>query len=218
MQALLESLFGLFFVIASLFLGYSMFNKSNANMTKIYAPISFVLGIGVGLFLIIRSITIWVKGTLEIGMLLGVSQLLSEIAMTAFVFALFYLVTTRYKVNRNTLNYTVYALLALRIILLLLPQNLWFALERNWALVVFRILLLVLVGGLNIMLNYVFLQKYNDPTYSKFYILVAIFLVCYVLYEVLLYKPYITLLIILSILPIEYMLYTDFQHYVRKKR
>lgn len=127
MQAIMETLFDAVYLITVITLGIIMITKSKERKEyKLFGIMAVILGCGDAFHLIPRAYSLCTDGLAAHTAALGVGKLITSITMTIFYLILFEIWKMRYhKADTKSLNFAMYGLALIRIILCLLPQNKW---------------------------------------------------------------------------------------------
>lgn len=156
MQAIMESVFDIAYLITVITLGVLLLRSSNHRKDiLLFGMMALVLGVGDAFHLIPRVYALNTTGVEANAALLGIGKLITSVTMTAFYVLLYHIWRTRYDVQqRNWLTAVVYALAALRVALCMFPQNAWtsanapleWGIYRNIPFAALGILIIVLFG------------------------------------------------------------------------
>ena len=127
MQAIMETLFDIAYLVTVITLGVLMIRKSKGNRQyTLFGWMAVILGSGDAFHLVPRAYALNTVGLANLTGPLGVGKLVTSITMTVFYVILYHVWRERYGVKGKTaLTAGVYTLAALRIALCLFPQNEW---------------------------------------------------------------------------------------------
>lgn len=127
MQAIMESVFDIAYLITVIALGMKLVRSANQRKEiLLFGIMALVLGIGDAFHLIPRVYALSTTGPEANAALLGIGKLITSITMTAFYVLLYHIARIRYNIQgKRWVNTIVYALAALRVALCLFPQNAW---------------------------------------------------------------------------------------------
>ena len=173
MRATMESLFYvIYFLFVTFFGTYLLINKKK-NVSFLYIGLAFLLlGLGDLFHLVPRSIGLF-SNTLDnpsdtLALWLGLGKFITSITMTFFYLLLYYFIYKRTDNKRKLyIDIIVYALIGIRIILCLLPQNKWFTNEFTLWIAIVRNIPFTILGIIIILLAFKYLRsvKYYKLAY-----------------------------------------------------
>lgn len=156
MQAIMESVFDIAYLITVITLGILLLRSSNHRKDiLLFGMMALVLGVGDAFHLIPRVYALNTTGVEANAALLGIGKLITSVTMTAFYVLLYHIWRKRYDVQRrNWLTAVVYVLAIVRVALCLFPQNAWtsanapleWGIYRNIPFAALGILIIVLFG------------------------------------------------------------------------
>lgn len=137
-QALMETIFDVFYLVGVMVAGITMFRKGGANpLVKKFGLMAILLGAGDAFHLVPRMYALWTTGLDANAAMLGIGKLITSVTMTIFYLILYQIWRERYQVQgRKGMTYTMWALTALRIGLCFFPQNDWLSAQQplSWAI------------------------------------------------------------------------------------
>ena len=164
MQAIVETLFDLIYLISVITIGITMIRKSNGNQEyRLFGIMAIVLGVGDSFHLVPRAIALCTTGLDNFTVALGTGKFIASITMTIFYIILYYVWRIRYQVKgENQITVSIYLLSALRIILCLFPQNKWLSATAPLSWGIYRNIPFALLGLLIIILFYKSARKNKD--------------------------------------------------------
>lgn len=164
MQAIVETLFDLIYLISVITIGITMIRKSNGNQEyRLFGIMAIVLGVGDSFHLVPRAIALCTTGLDNFTVALGTGKFITSITMTIFYIILYYVWRIRYQVKgQNQITVFIYLLSALRIILCLFPQNKWLSATAPLSWGIYRNIPFALLGLLIILLFYKSARKNKD--------------------------------------------------------
>ena len=164
MQAIVETLFDLIYLISVITIGITMIRKSNGNQEyRLFGIMAIVLGVGDSFHLVPRAIALCTTGLDNFTVALGTGKFITSITMTIFYIILYYVWRIRYQVKgQNQITVFIYLLSALRIILCLFPQNKWLSATAPLSWGIYRNIPFALLGLLIIILFYKSARKNKD--------------------------------------------------------
>lgn len=153
-QALVETIFDIFYLVGVVTAGIIMMTKGKSNpLVRKFGLMAVVLGVGDSFHLVPRMYALWTTGLEANATALGIGKLITSITMTVFYLILYYIWRERYHIQgRQGITYTMWGLTIVRIALCLLPQNDWLKYDqplfwgilRNIPFAIMGILIIVL--------------------------------------------------------------------------
>ncbi|HAX72342.1 MAG TPA: hypothetical protein DCY20_02325 [Firmicutes bacterium] len=167
MQAIMETLFDVFYLSTVVILGTTMVRKGKSDNTKLFGYMALLLGFGDAFHLIPRAYGLLTTGLEANAAALGVGKFITSITMTIFYVVLYHIWRRRYQVqNTKTLTIWVYALAASRIALCLFPQNEWLNYYAPVSWGVYRNIPFAILGLVIIYLFYKHAKAHRDVTFK----------------------------------------------------
>lgn len=152
-QAIGETIFDVLYLSFALFSGLFMLVRGNTPLVKKAGAMAALLGAGDAFHLIPRAYALWTTGLEANAAALGTGKFITSITMTLFYLILYYIWRDYYHVEDRTELTTVMWVLALaRILLCLLPQNLWLSYRQPLAFGVLRNIPFAVMGLIIILL------------------------------------------------------------------
>lgn len=152
-QAIGETIFDVLYLSFALFSGLFMLVRGNTPLVKKAGAMAALLGAGDAFHLIPRAYALWTTGLEANAAALGIGKFITSITMTLFYLILYYIWRDYYQVEDRTELTTVMWVLALaRILLCLLPQNLWLSYRQPLAFGVLRNIPFAVMGLIIILL------------------------------------------------------------------
>ena len=176
MQAIVETLFDLIYLISVITIGITMIRKSNGNQEyRLFGIMAIVLGVGDSFHLVPRAIALCTTGLDNFTVALGTGKFITSITMTIFYIILYYVWRIRYQVKgQNQITVFIYLLSALRIILCLFPQNKWLSATASLSWGIYRNIPFALLGLLIILLFYKSAQKNKDLEFKYMWLTIVL--------------------------------------------
>ena len=187
MQAIMETLFDIVYLILVITIGLRMMFKGRKEKQYfLFGVMAVILGTGDAFHLLPRAYALCTTGLENFTAALGIGKLVTSITMTVFYVLLYYVWRIRYHVqDRTGLNACIYLLAASRVVLCLFPQNEWTSADAPLSWGIYRNIPFVLLGVLIIVLFYKKTHETNDRAFRfmwlaivlsfGFYILVVLF-------------------------------------------
>lgn len=182
MQAIMETIFDIAYLVTVLTLGILLIMKSEkGTLTKKFGVMAVVLGGGDAFHLVPRMIALWTNGMEANAAALGVGKLVTSITMTAFYVILYYIWRERYHVtDRNRFTVAIWVLAALRVLLCLLPQNQWLSYQQPLLFGVLRNIPFALMGILIIVLFATEAAESGDRIFRNMWLAISLSFAFYI--------------------------------------
>lgn len=183
MQAIMETLFNVFYLISVILLGYLMIKSNKDKYTKLFGYMAVILGFGDSFHLIPRVYALLTDGLESHVAILGFGKLVTSITMTIFYLILYNLWEIRFnkhKEETSKLDIIIYLLATIRIILCLFPQNNWFNYNPPVSWGIYRNIPFVIMGIIIVYLLYKEGKKNNDKVYINLSIAVTLSFAFYI--------------------------------------
>lgn len=182
MQAIMETLFDVVYLLTVMTVGIIMIRKSKGNKEYLlFGIMAVVLGAGDAFHLIPRAYALSTTGLENYTVALGIGKLITSITMTCFYVILYYVWRIRYDVQgKKILTISMYVLAVLRILLCLLPQNEWTAADAPISFAIYRNLPFALMGILIIVLFYQEAKKHKDHAYRFMWLTIVLSFAFYI--------------------------------------
>jgi len=176
MQAYMESLFNVSYLIGVVIIGVIMIKKSAGNKEHLlFGIMAVVLGAGDAFHLVPRTIALLTTGLENYTVMLGIGKMITSITMTVFYLLLYYVWRIRYKVTgKKKLTVAFYGLSLIRIALCLMPQNLWTSVDAPLAWAIYRNIPFAFMGLIIIVLFYVEARKNNDKAFRFMWLTIVL--------------------------------------------
>ena len=176
MQAIMETLFDVVYLVTVISLGIRMIRGSGKeSQFRLFGWMAVVLGAGDAFHLVPRAVALCTTGLENYPVPLGIGKWITSVTMTVFYVLLYYVWRQRYKVRgRDGLTAAVYGLAILRIVLCMMPQNQWLSPEAPLAWGIYRNLPFALLGLLVILLFYRSARKYNDRAFRWMWLTIVL--------------------------------------------
>jgi len=149
MQAIMESLFDVLYLLFAISTGIVLLRRGSGKLTRILGITSLVLGCGDAFHLIPRVMDYWLEG--DFTAWLGIGKLITSITMTVFYLLLEAARRERYGIREEKGILTAFwALGVLRIALCLFPQNAWTSADAPVSWGIYRNLPFAVMGVMSI--------------------------------------------------------------------
>lgn len=176
MQALVETIFDVVYLISVIAIGVAMIAKSNGRKQyRLFGIMAVVLGIGDSFHLAPRAAALCTTGLEHFTTALGIGKFITSITMTAFYLLLYYVWRERYHISgKQSLTALAYSLAALRVILCLFPQNKWLSADSPLSWGIYRNIPFALLGLLTIILFYKSAREQHDQDFRYMWLTITL--------------------------------------------
>lgn len=167
MQAVVETIFDLGYLVAVISIGILMIIKSKKNRQfRLFGIMAVVLGLGDSFHLVPRVVALCTTGLENHVVALGFGKLVTSITMTIFYVLMYHIWRIRYEVKgQKELTITVYGLAIIRILLCLCPQNQWLSANAPISWGIYRNIPFSILGLLMIILYYKKAKEHGDTSF-----------------------------------------------------
>ncbi|MEG0751645.1 MAG: hypothetical protein RR998_02905 [Oscillospiraceae bacterium] len=182
MQAIMETLFDIVYLVTVTTLGILMIKNSKGRKQYFFFGIMAVtLGCGDAFHLVPRAIALCTTGLESYTAALGLGQLITSVTMTVFYVLLYYVWRERYAITgRRGLTAAVYVLALSRIVLCLMPQNDWTSANAPLSWGIYRNIPFALLGLLIVVLFYRSAKSANDKAFRNLWLTVVLSFAFYI--------------------------------------
>lgn len=182
MQAIMETIFDVFYLTTVITIGVLMIKKSNGNKQYLlFGIMAVVLGLGDSFHLVPRAIALNTTGLESFTVALGIGKFITSITMTIFYILLYYVWRQRYKVkDKQYLTITVFALSIIRIILCFMPQNAWTSVNAPLSWGIYRNIPFAALGILVIILFYQNAKDSGDRAFRFMWLTIVLSFAFYI--------------------------------------
>lgn len=176
MQAIMETLFDVVYLITVTLLGLTMIRKNGGNKQYLlFGIMAVTLGAGDAFHLVPRAYALCTTGLENFVVALGIGKLITSVTMTIFYVLLYYVWRIRYHiVGKKGLTIAMFGLAALRIALCLCPQNAWTSATAPLSWAIYRNLPFAAMGLLVIVLFFTEARRYNDKAYRFMWLTIVL--------------------------------------------
>ena len=172
-----ETVFDIVYLLIALVVGVSILMKSKNKLGKLMGTATLILGFGDAFHLVPRVLSNF--NDYDYTSALGVGKLITSITMTIFYIFMFYIYTNNYEINRNKkVEYSIWLLAIIRIVLCLLPQNNWITNDGSVAIGIIRNIPFVLLGILIILMF--FQERKQDVIFKNMWLFVLLSFLFYI--------------------------------------
>lgn len=168
MQAIIETLFDVCYLVSVITIGIRMVKSSKNNRQfKLFGWMAIVLGAGDSFHLIPRIITLCTTGLENFTVALGLGKWITSVTMTLFYVLLYYVWRERYEIKgQKNLTIAVYLFAAIRIALCMMPQNNWLSADAPLSWGIYRNIPFAVIGLITIVLFYTSAKQNNDTAFK----------------------------------------------------
>lgn len=182
MQAIMETLFDAVYLSTVIILGILMIKGSKGNTQyKLFGIMAVVLGLGDSFHLVPRAIALCTTGLDNYTYALGMGKFITSITMTVFYILLYYVWRKRYNVQgHNGTTIAVYLFSLIRIILCLMPQNLWTSKDAPLSWGIYRNIPFAILGIIIIVLFYKSAKENNDKAFKYMWLTIVLSFAFYI--------------------------------------
>lgn len=182
MQAIFETLFDVAYLVTVITLGILMIRGSKGRKQYLlYGIMAVTLGSGDAFHLVPRAIALCTTGLENYTEALGIGKMITSITMTIFYVLLYFAWRLRYQVvGRKNLTIAVWLLAALRILLCLMPQNVWTSANAPLSWGIYRNIPFTILGALVVVLFYRSAKEQKDEPFRFLWLTVVISFACYI--------------------------------------
>lgn len=175
MQAIVETLFDVAYLITVIAIGLRMIREGRERQFTLFGWMAVVLGAGDTFHLAPRAIALCTTGLENFTVPLGIGKWITSVTMTVFYVLLYYVWRQRYQVaGRGGLTAAVYALAGARIALCVMPQNQWLSAEAPLSWGVYRNIPFALLGLIIIVLFYRSARERGDRAFRWMWLTIAL--------------------------------------------
>ncbi|KGK89506.1 hypothetical protein [Clostridium sp. HMP27] len=168
MQAIMETLFDVVYLLSVITLGLKMSRNSGDNKEyKLFGWMAILLGAGDAFHLVPRSYALLTTGLEANAAALGFGKLVTSITMTIFYVILYHIWRQRYNIEGyKKLTLLIYVLGIVRIALCLFPQNDWLNYYAPVSWGIYRNIPFAIMGIIIICIFYSEAKNHNDNNFK----------------------------------------------------
>ena len=168
MQAIIETLFDVCYLVSVITIGIRMVKSSkNSRQFKLFGWMAIVLSAGDSFHLIPRIIALCTTGLENFTVALGLGKWITSVTMTLFYVLLYYVWRERYEIKgQKNLTTAVYLFAAIRIALCMMPQNNWLSADAPLSWGIYRNIPFAVIGLITIVLFYTSAKQNNDTAFK----------------------------------------------------
>jgi hypothetical protein len=182
MQAIMEPIFEIAYLIGIITLGILILHRANGRgQYKLFGIMAIVLGCGDAFHLVPRINALLTDGLENHVAVLGFGKLVTSITMTVFYVLLYQVWRLRYNPGKTpAITPVIYGLAAIRIVLCLLPQNQWLNADPPLAWGIYRNIPFALLGVIIIILYFQEARKNNDRAFRFMWLAITLSFAFYI--------------------------------------
>ena len=176
MQAIIESLFDLVYLITVITVGIRMIRSSKSgSQFRLFGWMAVVLGAGDSFHLVPRALALCTTGLENYVVPLGLGKWITSVTMTVFYVLLYYVWRKRYQIQgQKSVTLAVYLLSAARVVLCMMPQNKWLEAQSPLSWGIYRNIPFALLGLLIIVLFYRSAKEHNDASFRWMWLTIVL--------------------------------------------
>ena len=176
MQAIIETLFDLVYLVTVITVGIRMIRSSKSgSQFRLFGWMAVVLGTGDSFHLVPRALALCTTGLENYVVPLGLGKWITSVTMTVFYVLLYYVWRKRYQVKgQKSVTLAVYLLSAARVVLCMMPQNKWLEAQSPLSWGIYRNIPFALLGLLIIVLFYRSAKEKNDTAFRWMWLTIVL--------------------------------------------
>ena len=176
MQAIIETLFDLVYLVTVITVGIRMIRSSKSgSQFRLFGWMAVVLGAGDSFHLVPRALALCTTGLENYVVPLGLGKWITSVTMTVFYVLLYYAWRKRYQVKgQKSVTLAVYLLSAARVVLCMMPQNRWLEAQSPLSWGIYRNIPFALLGLLIIVLFYRSAKEKNDTAFRWMWLTIVL--------------------------------------------
>ena len=176
MQAIIETLFDLVYLVTVITVGIRMIRSSKSgSQFRLFGWMAVVLGAGDSFHLVPRALALCTTGLENYVVSLGLGKWITSVTMTVFYVLLYYVWRKRYQVKgQKSATLAVYLLSAARVVLCMMPQNRWLEAQSPLSWGIYRNIPFALLGLLIIVLFYRSAKEKNDTAFRWMWLTIVL--------------------------------------------
>lgn len=176
MQAIMETLFDIVYLVTVITLGILMIKRGKENKQYLlFGIMAVTLGLGDSFHLIPRAYALCTTGLQDYTVALGIGKWITSITMTIFYVILYYVWRMRYQIqDKKIYTVIVYILAILRIVLCMFPQNAWTSADAPISWGIIRNIPFALLGLMVIILFYQSARQHQDHAFQYMWLTIVL--------------------------------------------
>ena len=156
-----ETVFDVCYLITALVIGVYILFKYRNNLGRLMGTATLLLGCGDAFHLVPRVLKNFIQYDFTVS--LGIGKLVTSITMTIFYILMFYIYKDKFKVeNTKKIEWSIWILAIIRIILCMLPQNNWITNDGSLMMGIIRNIPFTIMGLIIIVLYYQKREECNE--------------------------------------------------------
>lgn len=171
-----ETIFDIGYLLTALVIGIYLLIKSNNKLGRLMGIATLVLGCGDAFHLIPRILNNFVNS--DFTSALGIGKLVTSVTMTIFYILVLYIFQNKFETKNKKIEYSIWTLAIIRIILCMLPQNRWITNDGSVVMGIIRNIPFVIMGLIVIILF--FKKRKEDKIYKNMWIYVLLSFLFYI--------------------------------------
>lgn len=182
MQAIMEPIFDVAYLVSVITIGIKMIRRSQGKCRQftVFGWMAVILGAGDSFHLVPRIIALCTTGFGDYTVPLGIGKWITSVTMTIFYVLIYYVWRERYNITgRKNLTVLVYLLAGIRIALCMMPQNQWTAANPPLSWGIYRNIPFALLGLLIIVLYFRSAKEQNDRAFRRMWLTIVLSFGCY---------------------------------------
>lgn len=176
MQAIVETLFDVVYLLSVITIGVLMIKESKGNREfRLFGWMAVILGAGDAFHLVPRALALCTTGLENYTVPLGLGKWITSVTMTVFYVLLYYVWRQRYQIKgQNALTVAVFGMAGVRIALCMMPQNQWISTEAPLSWGIYRNIPFALLGLMVIVLFYRSAKKCEDRAFRWMWLTIVL--------------------------------------------
>lgn len=176
MQAIFETIFDIIYLGTVIVLGIKMIREGrDKKQYFLFGVMALVLGFGDAFHLVPRAIALNTTGLESYTRALGLGKLITSITMTIFYIILYYVWKDRYKIrDKKMLDFTIWILAILRILLVLCPENKFLTTSSPLAWGIYRNIPFAILGLVIIIIFYQKSREMKDEAFKNLWLTIVL--------------------------------------------
>ena len=171
-----ETIFDIGYLLTALVIGIYILIKSNNKNGKLMGIATLVLGCGDAFHLVPRILNNFIDS--DFTFTLGIGKLVTSITMTIFYILVLYIFQNKFETKNKKVEYSIWALAIIRIILCMLPQNRWITNDGSVFMGIIRNIPFVIIGLIVIILF--FKKRKEDIVFKNMWLYVLLSFLFYI--------------------------------------
>lgn len=172
----MESIFDIIYLVFVISMGFYLIVKNNKNTnSRLFGIMAVVLGLGDAFHLVPRILALNTANGFEVYKnSLGVGKAVTSVTMTIFYLLLYYIFKNRYNIKNRVLDFVIWLLAIVRVVLTALPQNQWTSEVQPLDWGIYRNIPFVIMGIIMIVLAYKYAHEYKDKSFKNMYLAITL--------------------------------------------